>query len=438
VKVKRGRAPNTILSLYLTVVGLSLTVAIVATLICLPLDCAWTQSLPNQETLPDPRNIYPHDYVNQALPRDTLIPAPTQAPADPRPNSAENGAPTVSQGKSGFEDGAAWSVESPKKEADKTASGDTSLEHKVDQNSPDVAVVIVYGNSSDREHFNRLVNALRKAKAAGRARVSIVFHVGDYRNITSTQKASLQQDGIFLEALPAVPQDFNGLSSPVWEVHASNRKFLFSGTFSADVASLNFSTPFAFPAFTAASTTGDQAHTEVAAQIASPTPIIVRGEEGIPFPSLTEVVLEPSPTVSGVTPTATPAQTPTPWQKPGRCEKNETRVEELSGSVEANELLYDLLFVHEDLMPLDPDEVYGASVSLYPYGPKTGRTGDIWQELHRVPCVPYRIRYLGRSFRFDTGYNALKNYSSGQTGRGVFHPWVSEKLFGSPKRVRQR
>ncbi len=434
MQVERYRDPKKTLSLPLTVAGLRLILAISAGIIGLGLRCVWAQVLPNQEQLPDPRNIYPRDYVNQALPRDTPLPKPTKALPIFRPNSDLK---TDRSLRDEFEDGAAWSVESPKKEGDKTDDGDTSQEHKTDQNRSDLVVAIVYANSSDREHFNRLVNAVLKAKAAGKVRISVVFHVGDYRNITLTQKATLQQDGIFLAALPAVPQHLSGLVSPVWEVHASDRNVLFSGTFSADIGSLTYLTPFALPNLTETPRGAVQTHTEVVAQTASPTPIVVQGEEGIPFPVPTVVVLEPSPTVAGITPTPTPAHTATPWQKPGRCERNETRVEELFGSLEAHELLYELLFLHEDLVPLDPDEVYGASVSLYPYGPKTGRAGDIWQELHQVPCVPYRIRRLGRSFRFDTGYNALKNYSSGQTGRGIFHPWVSEKLFGSPRKARQ-
>jgi hypothetical protein len=80
---------------------------------------------------------------------------------------------------------------------------------------------------------------------------------------------------------------------------------------------------------------------------------------------------------------------------------------------------------------MDPDEVFGRDVTLHPYGPKTGAVGEINQQVFGVPCVPYRIRYTPRGHFYDRGRNALKNYYPNQAGRGKFHPWIAQKLFGS-------
>jgi hypothetical protein len=97
-----------------------------------------------------------------------------------------------------------------------------------------------------------------------------------------------------------------------------------------------------------------------------------------------------------------------------------------------------MLFLSEDLVPLDPDEVFGADVMLRAYGEKTGRGGEVWQEVHEVPCVPYRVRRTETAARYDFGRNALKNYSANQSGKGTFHPWIEEKLFGGSRPIRRR
>jgi hypothetical protein len=166
------------------------------------------------------------------------------------------------------------------------------------------------------------------------------------------------------------------------------------------------------------------------------TPMLVfKGDEGIPFPSPTEIVIKPPPSVTPggdlSTPTPLPTPTPTPWQKPKRCEENETSFQESSTEGDPQKVWFDLLFLEEDLIPMDPDEVFGRDVTLHPYGPKTGEVGEINQQVFGVPCVPYRIRRTPRGHFYDRGRNALKNYYPNQAGRGKFHPWIEQKLFGS-------
>lgn len=179
----------------------------------------------------------------------------------------------------------------------------------------------------------------------------------------------------------------------------------------------------------------DRASPPVRTTAPTPTkipPFVFRGDEGIPFPDPSEVVPLPTPTVAvgAYEPTATPRPTRTPWQRPGRCERNETIVSDRNPEGNPQKVWYDLLFLDEDLIPLDAGEVFGGSVSLHPYGPKSRKGADVAQRIHGVPCVPYRIRRTERGYRYDKGVNALKNYSGDQTGRGKFHPFVEQKLFG--------
>jgi hypothetical protein len=165
----------------------------------------------------------------------------------------------------------------------------------------------------------------------------------------------------------------------------------------------------------------------------------VYGDEGIPFSAESEVVFEAAPTPGPeVEPTEAALPTATPWVKPGRCEKNETSVVEVAQKGDAQRVLYDILFLHEDFLPLDPDEVFGIAVMLRAYGAKTGVGGEVWQEVYGVPCVPYRVRRTETAVRYDFGNNALRNYSKGQASKGVFHPWIEEKLFGSSGGSRKR
>jgi hypothetical protein len=162
---------------------------------------------------------------------------------------------------------------------------------------------------------------------------------------------------------------------------------------------------------------------------------IVRGREGIPFPDPTMVVLEPTPTALPEIPEVV-EPTPTPWQRPSRCETNETKRERYSENGSESEILWDKLFLSEDLVPMDSGEVYGANTDLFPYGPKSGEGVYIRMEMYRVPCVPYRIRMTKGSYYYDSGLNALKNYDTNSAGRGALHSWVEQKLFPTPPRKR--
>ena len=158
----------------------------------------------------------------------------------------------------------------------------------------------------------------------------------------------------------------------------------------------------------------------------------VMGRDGIPFPKPEEVLFKPPPagTPSPLeTPAPRPVWSPEPYIRPTKCERNETRRQETNSEGDDSTTLLDKLFISEDLVPPDPQEVFGAETSLIPYGTKEEKATLIRMEIYQVPCVPYRMRMTERADYIDTGLNALKNYDSDPSGKGVLNPFVERKLY---------
>jgi hypothetical protein len=165
------------------------------------------------------------------------------------------------------------------------------------------------------------------------------------------------------------------------------------------------------------------------------------GKEGVPLPSSEESVWMPAPTPD---PTAvyaslpTPLPTPTPYQRPFICSKNETRREVYEKSVEAERMLVDILFIPENLIPLEPTEVFGTRVSVVPYGPNESGASFTRMEIYSVPCLPYRVRWTNTTRYFDSGLNAYRNYDKEPAGRGTLHPIMSKALSDKSPSIRHR
>jgi hypothetical protein len=151
-----------------------------------------------------PNQFYPRNYVNEGLPRDT--PRPTVLPSQPTLSAA---APVVSG----------------------EASPGASAQGGTADSGRMPVVMIVYVNSLDRDHFNRAVRALLKMRHSTKAMVGAILHIGDYRNVTTEQKSSLQSAGIPLQPLDRVPDHLEALKSPVWEVITDAQPVYFSGVF---------------------------------------------------------------------------------------------------------------------------------------------------------------------------------------------------------------
>ena len=158
----------------------------------------------------------------------------------------------------------------------------------------------------------------------------------------------------------------------------------------------------------------------------------LRGRDGIPFPPPEEVYIDPHPPISFPTENKMVENIPPPqYTKPPRCDSNEMKREEhpLDDGNKEETILFETLYLPEDLVPVDVSEVYGTKVKLYPYGPTSGDGAYVRMRIDAIPCVPYRLRVTNRAWYYEQGNNALKNYDRLPSGRGEFSKWIQQKLF---------
>lgn len=157
----------------------------------------------------------------------------------------------------------------------------------------------------------------------------------------------------------------------------------------------------------------------------------VRSTDGVPFPKPEEVVLEPRPTIA-IPPSAGMAENvpEREYKKPPRCDAAETKRDEWPlDDINEERIIGEVLYLPEDLMPVDPMEVFGTKVEVYTYGPKSGNGVNMRMTVDAVPCVPYRIRVTNRARYYSRGNVALKNYDKQPGGQGQYHAWIQQKVF---------
>lgn len=91
-------------------------------------------------------------------------------------------------------------------------------------------------------------------------------------------------------------------------------------------------------------------------------------------------------------------------------------------------ILFDMLFLPADKVPLDPDEVFGQATVLQPYT-AAGLNGLAFGALGvGVTCLPTRLRATKAYVYRDEGANALKNYDGGPHGKGKVHPKMRDYI----------
>lgn len=159
----------------------------------------------------------------------------------------------------------------------------------------------------------------------------------------------------------------------------------------------------------------------------------VRSKSGVGFPKYEELVLAPVPTPAAVAHVERKRWTPPEYKRPGRCQDDATRrIESRVGDVSKEEVvLYDVLYLPEDYVPMDPIEVFGERTRLVPYAPIIEDGTLMMMKMDNVPCLPFRTRITTSAIYYDTGKNAYKNYSKKASSRGEYHPFMRKKLFGT-------
>jgi hypothetical protein len=157
------------------------------------------------------------------------------------------------------------------------------------------------------------------------------------------------------------------------------------------------------------------------------------GKDGVPFPSEEQLIRKPSEDIAPLVvemPTPLPAPTARPYQRPRRCERSETKRRVYNTEEREELLLFDYLYIPEDLVPIDPEEVFGKDTRVVSVPAQPDQGTDLRLEIHDVPCLPYRNRKSNTAEYEDRGMNALRNYDGGQATPGKLHPTVQRKLSG--------
>lgn len=157
----------------------------------------------------------------------------------------------------------------------------------------------------------------------------------------------------------------------------------------------------------------------------------ILGKDGIAFPKPEEAILKPAPIrapQSYTTPTPAPLWSPVPYPPPKRCEENTIKREVVYKDADDSMVMRDKLFLPEDFVPIDPEEVFGARVTLEPYGPSLDAATLQTMEFYKVPCVPYRVRRTQQAEYHLYGAHALRTYTMTPTGKEKFHPFIQQKL----------
>jgi hypothetical protein len=189
---------------------------------------------------PTPNQFFPQNYANDGFQRDTPVATPKSDPARQVAASAVPASlPNANTTPAAIEIPKAILTGDPAmdamiKKAISEAQARGEVLNQADQNSAPPTSILVYVNSLDREHFNRLANAVIRFNGSNNARVLGVMQMGDWRNITQQQEDALKDAGAFVQPIAYLPEHLEGLPSPIWEVRSGDKTAYLSGVF--DVA----------------------------------------------------------------------------------------------------------------------------------------------------------------------------------------------------------
>jgi hypothetical protein len=157
-----------------------------------------------------------------------------------------------------------------------------------------------------------------------------------------------------------------------------------------------------------------------------------RATQGRPFPGKEAVVLAPRPTTVARGVSLPAADYWVAGQnrlaRPAACAQMSTRKVQRRASGDSKVVIYDVLYVPQELVALDSSEVYGANTTVYGSQGVAGEDVLLRMSLDRVPCLPYRMRLTDTHLYLHTGEDALRNYDSDPFGPGVLHNWVRSHL----------
>lgn len=99
------------------------------------------------------------------------------------------------------------------------ASNVAAMQQALLQQDVRKARATLYVNSLDKAHLeNVMKKVVRLAERDSKVRVSEVFHIGDYRNVSQAMKDDMARFKIFFGAMPVVPPHLQATDSPTWVI----------------------------------------------------------------------------------------------------------------------------------------------------------------------------------------------------------------------------
>jgi hypothetical protein len=93
----------------------------------------------------------------------------------------------------------------------------------------------LYVNSLDKAHFESVMRKVVSfAERDSKMRVTQVFHIGDYRNVSQAIKDDMARNKIFLGAMPVVPPHLQATDSPTWVINDKSGTHIVEGILDID------------------------------------------------------------------------------------------------------------------------------------------------------------------------------------------------------------
>ncbi len=93
---------------------------------------------------------------------------------------------------------------------------------------------------------------------------------------------------------------------------------------------------------------------------------------------------------------------------------------------QASHSTLDVLYLAEE-PPTDAAEIFGERTIIHRYTTKEKDFISLYAGLLGIHCLPFRMRQTEQQVFWDTGLNALKNYSNDPNGEGEYHAYIKAK-----------
>jgi hypothetical protein len=90
--------------------------------------------------------------------------------------------------------------------------------------------ISLYVNSADKEHFETVLKrAIYLRDTDPRVRLTSVFHIGDYRNVSPEVEEALRKRAIYFSGIVSTPKSIAASTSPTWVIRTPSSDHIIEG-----------------------------------------------------------------------------------------------------------------------------------------------------------------------------------------------------------------